>query len=591
MNTYALFAETIAQIVHRSGRAGFIVPTGIATDDSAKAYFQAISQGGRLVSLYDFENREGIFPGVHRSFKFCLLTLGRVDSSEFGFYFTRPEQLADERRRFTLTREDFQRINPNTGTCPVFRSVRDAELAKAIYSRVPVFVREARGGQAEENPWGVRFTAMFHMSNDSHLFATSPDNNRLPLYEAKMIHHYDHRWATYVEKDGRETTEDVPLASKHDPEFAVTPRYWVEAREVFLRTARLPKTLLGALREGDREKLILALAHLLFGNWLLARGPGESRDVMRELYPAWEDFVDQFPFARRLPPAALGLCGDNPPSLEPQGPAYLPAEAVSAVNTTGRTQAAWYAAEEESVQALPSVARTFPVDSGESASKQAEDVYEMANYCLETTAPDWYIGFRNITNATNERTVIASVVPRAGAGNNLPLLFFEKDIGSELIAALVANLSALVLDFVGRHKIGGTNLNFFIARQLPVLPPTAYTKDDLLFIAPRVLELTCTASDLDLWGKEFSDRPAIYRFDPDRRTRLQAELDAYYARLYGLSRDELRYVLDPVDVMGDDYPSETFRVLRQREEKACGEYRTQRLVLEAWDALESGKLH
>jgi hypothetical protein len=71
---------------------------------------------------------------------------------------------------------------------------------------------------------------------------------------------------------------------------------------------------------------------------------------------------------------------------------------------------------------------------------------------------------------------------------------------------------------------------------------------------------------------------------------LRAELDAYYARLYGLDRDELRYILDPRDVMGKDYPSETFRVLKNNELKAYGEYRTQRLVLAAWDALEKGEL-
>jgi hypothetical protein len=74
-----------------------------------------------------------------------------------------------------------------------------------------------------------------------------------------------------------------------------------------------------------------------------------------------------------------------------------------------------------------------------------------------------------------------------------------------------------------------------------------------------------------------------FRWDPDRRALLKAELDAYFAYLYGLSRDELRYILDPKDVMGADYPSETFRVLKDNEIKAYGEYRTRRLVLEAWD--------
>ena len=75
---------------------------------------------------------------------------------------------------------------------------------------------------------------------------------------------------------------------------------------------------------------------------------------------------------------------------------------------------------------------------------------------------------------------------------------------------------------------------------------------------------------------------------------LRSELDACYARLYGLTRDELRYILDPKDVYGPDpstgsgqaFPGETFRVLKEKEERAYGEYRTRRLVLEAWDRLE-----
>src|SRR5690606_24055674 len=88
----------------------------------------------------------------------------------FTFFATRTEHLADERRRFTLSPEDIALINPNTKTCPVFRSQADAELTKKIYRRVPVLIDEARGGRG--NPWGIGFMTMFHMSNDSGLFRT-----------------------------------------------------------------------------------------------------------------------------------------------------------------------------------------------------------------------------------------------------------------------------------------------------------------------------------------------------------------------------------------------------------------------------------
>src|SRR5690606_18352445 len=152
VNTYALFAETILQIHADSGRAGFIVPTGIATDDSTKAYFGHITQNRRLVSLYDIENREAVFPSVHRSYKFCLLTLGVAEQAEFVCFATQVSQLADPRRRFTLTPEEFRLINPNTLTCPVFRSERDAELTKKLYRAAPVLIDESR---PDGNPWGI----------------------------------------------------------------------------------------------------------------------------------------------------------------------------------------------------------------------------------------------------------------------------------------------------------------------------------------------------------------------------------------------------------------------------------------------------
>jgi len=155
----------------------------------------------------------------------------------------------------------------------------------------------------------------------------------------------------------------------------------------------------------------------------------------------------------------------------------------------------------------------------------------------------------------------------------------------------------MTFDYLARQKVGGTHLTYGYLKQLPVLPPDRYSEADLAFIVPRVLELTFTAHDLKAWGQDlvaYDRRPAAEKGRPfawssERRAQLRAELDAYYARLYVLSRDELRYILDPADVMGDDYPSETFRVLKEGEVRAYGEYRTRRLVLDAWDRLYTTK--
>lgn len=607
LNLAYLFAELFLDMKSADGRSGLIVPSGIATDSFSQHLFNKVAKGN-LVSFYDIENKEAIFSAVHRSYKFCLLTLGRSETASFVCFASNVSHLSDPRRQFRLTPEDFRLLNPNTGTCPVFRTNKDAELTKKIYRSVPVLWREKGESQEEANPWGLTFMLMFMMNTDSYRFKNEPAADRLPLYEAKLIHQFDHRWATYT-PDGN--SRDVTLPEKADPHFTVTPRYWVEAREVWLRVARLPDGLLKALKYGNAQAAALCVTQLLFGRYLAEQRrahPGMG------IYPAWKAFVAQHPYARTIAPTSLGFVGDNPPCLQPLNEDYLPAESEARVQpyTPGASSAtAWYATDPDAERAVLALAADYGhLPASEAPMADESDVLALAERWLQAACPQWLMGWRDITNATNERTVIASVVPLAGVGNQMPLMLFPEGGNRARFAALLANLSALVFDFVARHKTGGTHMNYFIYKQLPVLPPDRYTEADLDFIVPRVLELTYTAWDLQPWAEELVSawktetddwKPgtpeAIRRspltpfpYDPDRRATLRAELDAYYARLYGLTEEELRYILDPTDVMGEDYPSETFRVLKEKEDREYGQYRTRRLVLEAWGKLETGEL-
>lgn len=140
------------------------------------------------------------------------------------------------------------------------------------------------------------------------------------------------------------------------------------------------------------------------------------------------------------------------------------------------------------------------------------------------------------------------------------------------------------------HDLGIRSLRTLLGHSrasTSVLPPTFYTPERLAFVTPRVLELTYTSHALTPFARDLGHDGPPFAWDEDRRALLRAELDAFYARAYGLTRDELRYILDPASVMGADYPSETFRVLKQKEERLYNEYRTERLVLEAWDRLSA----
>lgn len=456
VNTYALFAELTLRLLNTKGRAGIIVPSGIATDDTTKAYFDEIASNRRLVSLFDFENREKIFKAVDSRMKFSLLTLGtNVEQAIFCFFATNTSQITDPNRRFTLSADDIRLLNPNTRTCPVFRSNADAELTKKIYRRIPVLTDENKS--KEGNPWGIRFMTMFHMSNDSHLFKTyehlasegaamegvcwidHSGKTFLPLYEAKMIQQFDHRWATYEKngKDSRDTSDIEKKNSTYEP----MPRYWVAKATV---------------------------------------------DVIIQ---------DQ----------------------------------------------------------------------------------------------TWLLGFRDVTNATNERTVISSVVQRVGVGHKMPLIFSNQL--PALVACLLANLNSLMLDCLARQKIGGTSMSYFILKQLPVLLPSSYSQAER-YIVPRVIELIYTSESLRPFAEDLGYVGEPFIWNPERRAFIRAELDAVFFHLYfgsenewkeGGTKELLEYF--PMPRSAVDFIMETFPIIKRKDEQKYGHFRTKDTVLGIYDEI------
>ncbi|MFO5494047.1 MAG: restriction endonuclease, partial [Cuspidothrix sp.] len=213
------------------------------------------------------------------------------------------------------------------------------------------------------------------------------------------------------------------------------------------------------------------------------------------------------------------------------------------------------------------------------------DKKEVENKLSGKWDKNWLLGFRDICRSNDERTAIFSLLPKVAIGNNAPVILTDVK-EAKLISCLLANFCSLTFDFVTRHKVGGTHMNFFIVKQLPVIPPERYTEKDIEYITPRVLELVYTSWEMQPFAQDMGYNGEPFTWNPNKRALIRAELDAYYAKLYGLTRDELRYILDPADVYGAEFPSETFRVLKNNEIKQYGEYRTQRLVLEAWDRIK-----
>lgn len=435
LNTYAVFAELAYQLVAPHGRVGLLTPSGIASDNTTKDFFAALAESNRLIRLYDFENKKTFFPEVHASFKFCIINFGGKEATsaaaDFVFFAHRMEDLEERSRHVSLSGSDIRLLNPNTRTCPIFRSRRDAEITKAIYRRIPVLIDENRKGPTG-NPWSLQFKTMFHQTNDAELFREAETlradglklkGNRwvkgkrvfLPLYEAKMVQAFDHRAADVVTdrsnwvRQGQ--TEKTSPVSYQNPEHLATPRFWVEQEAV------------------------------------IAQG------------------------------------------------------------------------------------------------------YEPGSH---------FLSFKDVTSPTNQRTMIAAMVPFVGLVNSAPIML--TDYSARLECCLLANLNSFVYDFVMRQKISNIHLNYFIVEQIPTLPPDTYGKacpwDSRStlesWISERVLKLTCTAEDMlplaaacDFASGSFA--PAyegrLNKWDPAERAELMAELDAAFFHLYGVGRDDVEYIL------------------------------------------------
>ena len=477
---FPLFAEHCMNLTKEAW--GQVMPTGIAVNESNKEFFAKLTAENRLISLYDFENKEALFD-IHRMFKFCLLTAGKPQDTprtiKSGFYLTRLDHLLDPNRIYELQSSDFALFNPNTKTSPVFRTSRDAQLTSKIYKRSSILWNESTGS----NPWHVNFNSMIHMSNDSNLFQTYaqlkdrgaslmgntftlPDGTvYVPLYEGKMIWHYNHHFGSWPTEGTRPNAIEPPsIEHLSNPEDHVMPWYWVPLAEV---QNRLIKT------NNSNE------------------GIGEWRHQ------------------------------------------YL-------------------------------------------------------------------TGYRNITNATNERTFVVSLLPSdVGVGHSTTLLYAEGAVNNILLLAI---MSSIPFDYVVRQKIGGSNASISFVKQFPILTPEQIPENIRLEIIKRVAELCYFNHDLDKWAEELwgelneeqklelpqLGRKECFVYNIERRAVVQAELDAIIAHLYGLTTEELKYILDPEDVCGRGCINETFRVLKDTELRKYREYRTKRLVLEAWDRFGYG---
>ncbi len=583
VNTYSIFAELKRSLLNPSGRVGCIVPSGIATEDTTKFFFQSLMDTGSLVSLYSFENEEFIFPAIHHATKFCLLTMAAPRSElkrivDFMFFARQVEHLTEKERHFALTAEDIALLNPNTRTCPIFRYKQDAELTKYIYRRIPVLMREPRNKQPEENLWGLKFMAMFHMTNDSGLFRTREqlaaegfalqgnifrrgEDAYLPLYEGKMFWHFDHRFGTYEGQTQAQANQgklpELTPEQHRNPDFLSLPRYWVAEAEVKARVPKRPELLESALGLPERWR----------------------REAVRKAFCYW----------------AAGYwreAGDEKKAEELLAMALRPSVTDTEVDVFNR----WFLDQQcERLQ------ERFPLaeaDVNRMAACLADPV-PLAEELVERFSPHWFVAFRDVTSAVVLRTAVFSIVPCVGVGNTAPLVLFDYP-GPQQVSTFLGYLNSFVLDYCARQCVGGSHLNYLYLKQFPVLSPAVLgscapweSKRSIEeWCSARTAELVFTAWDLEHFSRDGGNPWPPFVWDEERRFLIRAELDAAFFHLFLSSEEEwqgtgskelLAYFPTPQHAV--EYIMDTFRILRERDEAAYGHFKTKAAILEIYDEM------
>ena len=465
INTFGLFAELFTSVTSSSGRAGAVLPSEILTSETMFDFISYLFKDGRILSSYNFENENFIFPGIANVVRFALLTFGGKSSNagpvRVANYLRHPLAMNEDERIVELDAHDINIFTGSLGTVPIFRSKADRNLYEklvSLKSRLETSKSQsvgnwrvtARQGLFNMNTSSIHFRAASALEQNGFLMEanrlfTSSHQTYVPLYEGKFISHFDHRSSSFhnlgkVKGRGGRGLPPMDISDYQNSEFEVLPRYWVE----------------------------------------------KSRVESKLLEVNWER--------------------------------------------------------------------------------------------------DWLFVWRDVANAKVERTMTFAITPRYALGHSCSVLFPDGDARS--CAALLANLNSLVADYCARQIVGGSHVTYGYLQQIPLIAPNLLDDARISFITNRTLELSYTSQSLKGFANDLGYAGEPFGWDIKRRAHLRAELDAFFARAYGLTRDELRYLLDPSLIFGADYPSETFRVLKEKEIREYQEYRTAELVLSAWDQFE-----
>ncbi len=247
LNLYPVFVELSESSCNKNGRTGIIIKTGMLVSPTWSDFTANLLTNNRIQSAYDFRNWKGWFQGIGYHERFTLLTLRPSFAGLdvlLGYYLDDPLEMREGNKSFSISQPEILALNPITKTFPTLEGKRDKEIILGVYSRFKPLLESSC-------EWGVRYTRGLDLSteasslhdyeelcnkgfvlNDEMCFVKE-GATFVPLMEGKLIHIFDHRFASFEGvprskrfgiKPGTHTPTDTQKSSEH---YHVMPRYWI----------------------------------------------------------------------------------------------------------------------------------------------------------------------------------------------------------------------------------------------------------------------------------------------------------------------------------------------------------------------------
>ena len=513
VNLYKLFLEAAHTLLKPVGRMGFVVPSGLYSDNGTGALRRLFVEHCRWEWLFGIENREGIFP-IHRSYKFNPVIIEKGEATEAIRTVFMRRNLDDWERAEDLatryTRQQVERFSPKSRAILEIQSKRDLEILEKIYANSILLGDDGPDG------WGIRYAREFDMTNDSHLFPPRPQ------WEAKGYRPDEYsRWLLGDWRPIEELWEELGLDPSRPEPVEVELEDWL-----FDTTA-----------DPERRE---AEARFVHGHWLKPGDVAKTEWRMRCAQPPY----DALPVARAQIPAGVVLSREGDAWIRESrvGDVALPFYEGRMLGLCDASQKGWV-----SGKGRRAIWRQLPWES-----KRIEPQYLMSrrNYVSGTTfsgAPKPVV--MDVTSSTNSRTMIAASVTDLPCGNKTPTLTPSSlDVAQRI--AFVALAASMTFDWGVRQRLSGTTLNWHILESLAVPNPRSLPGDFSAQVAHLVLSSIPFASEwLRLSHAGLRQHP--HACSPLERLRIMSMLDAVVAVTMGLSDADYRHFLAECDRPSD----------------------------------------